>query len=85
MNLKTIIVSATAVVVVVEAAIECRKVTIVERKKREEIRLEHEKEIAAIRTASQIVIKNIHAGAYTNLEQVLNDQKFYRMAARFED
>lgn len=95
MNLNTIIRTAGAVVAVASvgvAALDYRKVVRTERAKREQISLETEKQIAAIRRAGALVEQKILAGEYdqnikngTIIGTIMNDQRFYTMMNRIED
>lgn len=89
MNLVKIITATAGAVVVGKTVVDLRKITLAERKKREQIRLNSEKELAAIRRASEIVTSKIYAGHYDQspnvIEAMFVDSQFYRIAARFED
>ena len=95
MNLSTVIRTAGAVVAVASvgvAALDYRKVVRTERAKREQIAIETEKQIAAIKRAGAIVEQNIWRGDYdhaihdgTIISAILTDQKFYTMMNRLED
>lgn len=87
---KQIATAAAAAVLVGLAAIDAVKVTKQERAKREQIRLEAEKEIAAIKHAAAVVDLKIKAGEYSHdlnkgIPAILNDLKFYRMTDRFNE
>ena len=81
-----IIRAVVATAIVVPAVIESIKVSREERAKREQIRLDHEKEMRAIYAASAIVHEKVRNGEYNGkFSSIRPDLEFYRMAARFED
>lgn len=86
-NKKFIPVVAIAVAAVGLATVHSIKVHRAERQKREEIRIETEKEISAIWRAGAKVQDRIKRGEYDgrSFEDINKDFEFHRMTERFED
>lgn len=87
---KHIVTAVAAAVVVGAATVDAIKVSRLERQKREQIRIETDKQIAAIRRAADIVEGKIHSGEYDRdifsaIPAILNDHKFYTMTERFNE
>jgi hypothetical protein len=85
--IKLIAFATASVATVAYAAVDCVKIHKTEKKKREEIALETQKQIAAIHRAGSQVDMDIKSGRYDrgfDMNQVLNDLRFYTMTERLE-
>lgn len=82
-EVNTAIVAAAFVAVATVNHLKIRKQ---QRQIREDIRLETEKEIAAIKAAADTINEKIHAGHYNNkgINDLVVDSRFYRMIYRLE-
>lgn len=87
MNNKTLVAAAAVAVAVsvpaIKNALHTRRV---ERAKREQIELNLQKDLAALRLASDKVHENIQNGVYRNcvgfgITELMNDFEFYRMTS----
>lgn len=92
MNPQKLIASAIIAVGAAAAVVGAKEyfdITKTEKAKREQIRIETDKQIAAIRRASEIVKTKIQNGDYDRnilnvIPQLRMDQDFYTMAERFD-
>ena len=90
LNIIRSIAGVAAVVVVGNTIAESIQVTKTERAKREEIKLNTERQILAIKRASLKVQEKIHNGDYDSnifaaIPAIQSDQKFFELADRFND
>lgn len=86
-NLNLVPAVAAATVVAGFAVKNHIKVVRTERKKREKIRLETQKELLALLRAELMMQKDILNGEYSNrsVADIMTDFEFRRMTARFQD